>query len=150
MTEKKKGSAKNEKVIKKTSDEAREVIVKETKMVENFLKGYVNNKRQLKLEKYEAVYFGRAKGVDEVWYSEPQKARERMDRVHDFVTEMDNGEEKLFLYFHYVRGENMEKCAELLGVSRSTAFRLRRRALNMARIRAKRLGNIIPEIQASG
>lgn len=150
MTEKQKVKTGSENKTKKTSDEAREMIKKETEMVENFLKGYVSNKRQLKMEKYEAVMFGRKRGVDEVWYGEPQKARERMDRVHDFVTEMDNGEEKLFLYFHYVRGESIEKCAELLGISRSTAFRLRKRALGAALVRAKTLGDIIPELQASG
>ena len=137
-------------MTEKKKEETIETENKELKMVENFLRGYVSNKRQLKLEKYEAIYFGRARGVDEAWYHEPEKAKERMDRVHSFVTEMDNGEEKLLLYFHYVRGESIEKCAELLGVSRSTAFRLRKRALRMACICAKARGDIIPDIQASG
>ena len=39
--------------------------------------------------------------------------------------------EKLLLYNRYIRGYTMEECAELLGMSRRSVFRLRLRALDL-------------------
>ena len=44
---------------------------------------------------------------------------------------LPNSDEKLLLYYHYVKGENVERCAELLGISRSSGFRLKKRAHEM-------------------
>jgi hypothetical protein len=39
---------------------------------------------------------------------------------------------KLLLYWHYIRGESVARCADIIGVSRAGAFRVRHRALEAA------------------
>ena len=45
---------------------------------------------------------------------------------------MQNCDEKLMLYNIFVKGHSVERCAELMGISRSSAFRLKKRALVLA------------------
>lgn len=45
------------------------------------------------------------------------------------VLKLPQTKEKLFLYYRFIKGETMEKTAELLGISRRSVFRLRSRAL---------------------
>ena len=59
----------------------------------------------------------------------------RMFEIRSFVLSIEDCDEKLFLYYHYVYGETIERCAELLSVSRSTVYRIRRRALYAAAVR---------------
>ena len=39
--------------------------------------------------------------------------------------------EKLLLYRHFICGDTMERCAELLGISRRSVFRLQKRAFEL-------------------
>jgi len=55
--------------------------------------------------------------------------RARMYAVGGLLGKMKNGREKLMLYYHYVKGESVERAASLLGVSRRTAFRIHQRGL---------------------
>ena len=59
-------------------------------------------------------------------------ARARMYEIRHFINSLPNSDEKILLYYHYIKGESIEKCAELLGMSRSSAFRLKRKALILA------------------
>ena len=97
----------------------------------NFLKGYGLNRKLLVLDRYEKQYM-KASGAEEMLISEVAFARPRMYEVRNFIMSLENSDEKLLLYYHYVRGEPVEKCAELLGISRSSGFRLKNRALDMA------------------
>ncbi len=103
----------------------------EIRETENFLKGYGLNRKLLKLDKYERTYFGYKDG-DEGAFSDTPLARAKMFEVRHFIMELKNSDEKLLLYYHYVRGESVERCAELLDISRSSAFRLKKRALTLA------------------
>ena len=103
----------------------------EIREVENYLKGYSLNMKLLKLDKYERAYFGYKDGDDGAFNDAPL-ARARMFEVRHFIMGMKNSDEKLLLYYHYIRGESVERCAELLGISRSSGFRLKKRALCMA------------------
>ena len=103
----------------------------EIKEIDNYLKGYALNMKLLRLDRYERSYFGYKDGEDSVFNDAPL-ARARMFEIRHFIMEMKNSDEKLLLYYHYVRGESVEKCAELLGISRSSAFRLKKRALTLA------------------
>ena len=47
------------------------------------------------------------------------------------VLRLPECKEKLLLYNRYIRGYTMEECAELLGMSRRSVFRLRLRALGL-------------------
>jgi hypothetical protein len=70
--------------------------------------------------------------VDKEILNEAPLARARMFDVRHFILSLDNSDEKLFLYYHYVKGESVERCSELLGLSRRSGFRMKNRALAMA------------------
>ena len=99
--------------------------------MENYLKSYGLNQKLLKLDRYERRFFGYESKEEEL-PGELTLVRAKMYEVRHFIMNMENGDEKLMLYYHYIRGESVEKCAELLGISRSSGFRLKKRA----RIRA--------------
>ena len=107
------------------------VSEKNIKRIENYLKGYKFNRRLLMMKNYEEKYFDTLE-----WESESPAefslARAKMYEIRHFLLGMDNSNEKLILYYHYVRNEPIERCAELLGISRSSGFRLKRRALAAA------------------
>ena len=100
----------------------------EIRETDDFLRGYCLNRKLLRLDKYERTYFG-YEDSDESPSVEAPLAKARMFEVRQFIMSRKNSDEKLLLYYHYVRGESVEKCAELLGVSRSSGFRLKKRAL---------------------
>ena len=103
----------------------------EIKITENFLKSYKLNQKLLRLDKYEKEYFGSDRVGSEAIF-ETQLARPRMYDVRHFIMSMPNSDEKLLLYYYYVRGRTMEACAELFGVSRSSVFRRKKAALILA------------------
>ncbi len=105
--------------------------VVDVSFADNYLKSYRLNRKLLRLDRYEKEYFG-ADDNDYESMGEAPLARARMFEVRHFITEMKNCDEKLLLYYHYIKGNSVEKCAELLGISRSTSFRLKKRALEMA------------------
>ena len=94
---------------------------------EDYLKSYRVNGKLLRLERYEKEYFGYKEGCDFEAFGEAPLARARMYEIRHFINSLDNCDEKLVLYYHYIKGESVERCAELLGVSRSTAFRMKKR-----------------------
>lgn len=90
---------------------------------DQYLKSYYLHSRILRLSEND-----RKKGrTDTPW--EEAIARTELFRVRQFIMSLNDSDEKLFLYNHYVRGESVEACAELLGICRSSGFRLKRRAL---------------------
>ena len=103
----------------------------EIRNTENYLKAYKTNQRLLRLDRYERQYLGYRDRSDEI-LGDGAFARARMQEIRHFILSLANGDEKLLLYYHYVRGESVEKCAELLGISRAGAFRLKKRAVIMA------------------
>ena len=111
------------------------VTKEEFSETENYLKSYGFYKKLLKLDRYEQDYFGAdLYGTRSVYehHGEISLAHAKMFEVRHFIMMMQNSDEKLLLYHHYVRGESVERCAELLGMSRSSAFRLKKRALTLA------------------
>ncbi len=99
--------------------------------MDNYLRGYQINRKLLRLDRYEREYF-HINEEDIEAFGEAPLARARMFEIRHFIMGMENGDEKLLLYYHYIKGESVERCGELLGISRSTAFRLKRRALEDA------------------
>ena len=101
--------------------------------VEGYLKGYALNKKLLRMERYEKEFFGdRSREEGEELFGEGALARARMFEIRHFIMELENCDEKLLLYYHYIKGESVERCGELLGISRSSAFRMKHRALLLA------------------
>ncbi len=103
----------------------------EIRTTENYLKGYALCRRMLKLDRYEREFFGYRELPEEV-PGEGPLLRASMFEIRHFIMSLGNCDEKLLLYYHYIRGESVEKCAELLGISRAGGFRLKRRALTLA------------------
>ena len=101
------------------------------RQVEDYLRGYQLNRKLLRLDKYEREYFHTDENDIEA-FGEVPLARARMFEIRHFIMRLENCDEKLLLYYHYIKGEPVERCGELLGVSRSTAFRMKARALKMA------------------
>lgn len=55
--------------------------------------------------------------------------RARLFEIEHLIASMRNGREKLILYYHYIRGESIERSADLLGISRRTGYRVHQRGL---------------------
>jgi len=55
--------------------------------------------------------------------------RAEMFAIRRSVMRLPDSKEKILLYNRYIRGETMETCAELLGISRRSVFRLSHRAM---------------------
>lgn len=93
------------------------------------------------MERYEAEFFGG--GAFTAFGSMPSEAplaKAKMYEVRHFVLSLGNCDEKLLLYYHYLKGDSVAKCAELLGVSERTAFRLKIKALKLAFHEAQKRG----------
>ena len=109
----------------------KELTEEEKDLIENYLKGFLLCRRMLALKRYEDEYFDTAE-----WNCESPAeftiVKAKMYEIRHFIMDMPNSTEKILLYYHYVRNDSVEKCAELLGISRSSAFRLKRRALALA------------------
>ena len=107
------------------------ISAEELRQIEDYLKGYQFYQKLLRLDRYEKQYFG----VSEWEAESPGElplARAHMFEIRHAVMGIPNCDEKLLLYYHYIKGEPIERCAELLGISRSSAFRMKKRALAIA------------------
>lgn len=107
-----------------------EISKEDMKKAERFLEGYKTHKNLYKIDLYE-----KSRGLVSEWEAESPNelflARARMFDVRHAIMDMPNSDEKLFLYFHYIKGESVERCGDMLGISRSTAFRVKRRAVEL-------------------
>ena len=108
-----------------------EIGVQEIAAAANYLESYRTNGKLLFMDNYEREYFEEKEGILHDILDEVPIARERMSEMRQFISSLDNCDEKLFLYYYYVKGRSVETCGDLLGVSRSTAYRLKKRAIRM-------------------
>ena len=129
----------DEKTERRKMTEESQVSSKDLEIVENYLNTYKFCRRMLNLRNYEQKYFDTLE-----WESESPAefslARAKMYEIRHFILDMPNCDEKLLLYYHFVRCETVERCGELLGVSRSSAFRMKKRALAKAFLFSVRMG----------
>ncbi len=103
------------------------------KSIDGYLKGYSLNKKMLRIQQYEEQFFAKIYGEksEEMPREEPL-AKARMFEVRHFILSLENSDEKLFLYFHYIKDYSVSRCAELLGISERAGFRMKNRALFVA------------------
>ncbi len=112
------------------------VSEREIREMEDYLRGYSFHEKLIEMDEYERSYFyPREKG--EEGREEIPLARVKLFEIRHFIMSMDNSDEKLLLYYHYVKGDSIERCSELLGVARCTAFRMKKRALRLAVLHKK-------------
>ena len=103
-----------------------------------YLSEYTVFRKLLEMNEYEKKYFGKSeKTVDiegkmHLLPGSEGEIRMKMFEIRRFVLSLGNCNEKLLLFYHYVHGESVERCAELMKISRRSAFRLKRRALAFA------------------
>lgn len=71
------------------------------------------------------VFYGVVGGNEAFWL-------ERMHRVRDFVSHVPDYPCQRMLFYYYIRGLTVERAAEELDISRSSAFRLKKKALLLA------------------
>ena len=98
----------------------------------DYLCGYRLGMDMLHLKRYERK---RAKPFEELCRCEDVLMgnellwQARMLEIESLIASLRNGREKLMLYYHYLRGESVERAADLLGVSRRTGYRILNRGL---------------------
>ena len=107
------------------------ISASEIKEIDNYLKGYALNMKLLRLDRYERTYFGYRDGEDSPFNDAPL-ARARMFEIRHFILSLPNSTEKILLYLHYINCEPIERCASIMNLSRSSAFRLKNRAIELA------------------
>ena len=112
------------------------VSEEEIRAMDDYLKGYAFHERMKTMEERECVWFTRGEQASP-GRNEISIGRVRQFEIRHFLMGMENSTEKLLLYYHYVKGDSVERCAELLGVARSTAFRMKKRALAVAVLHKK-------------
>ena len=103
-----------------------------------YLSEYTVFRKLMEMNEYEKNYFGKSEktldfeGRKHLLPGSEGELRMKMFEIRRFVLSLGNCNEKLFLFYHYVHGESVERCAELLKISRRSAFRLKKRALDFA------------------
>jgi len=120
-------------------NEERTVGAEELIVMDEYLRGYAFQRKLLQLTRYEQTYFCGGRLVEELSPEVPL-ARARMFEVRHFVMGLPNGDGKLLLYYHYIQGHTVERCAELLGISRASGYRLKKKALTLAVLQQERQG----------
>lgn len=102
--------------------------------MESYLNEYTVFRRMMDMNFYEKEYFGNAYIFKESPSLPGGDAyiKGRMFEIRRFVLSLGGCNEKLFLFYHYVHGESVSRCAELMGISRRSAFRLKKRAIAYA------------------
>ncbi len=119
--------------------------------VRNFLCGYRLCVDMLNLRRYERRNrhpFDEACDCDDLLCGSESYWRARLYEVGLLIDSMPNGREKTVLYYRYIRGESIERAANLMGVSRRTGYRLHLRGLIVADLifaRLKREGAIFTD-----
>lgn len=101
--------------------------------VERYLGNYRTYARMIEMNRYEANYFASATPAAGMRVEESEAYLQgKLYEIRSFILSIPKSDETLFLYYHYVHGESVDRCGELLGVSRATAYRVRVRALKIA------------------
>ena len=99
--------------------------------MKNYLSGYKLYRDLLELEKYEREFLRSRE-----WAAERpgdlSLARATMFEIRHFILSLPNSNEKILLYLHYIDCEPIERCAGIMSISRSSAFRLKKKALALA------------------
>lgn len=108
--------------------------------VKKYLEGYGASKSILKMMEYEKEYFAdKSKAHDDdaliVPGGDEVLLKSKMYDVRRFILGMEDGKEKALLFYHYIRGFSVEKCSEMMGIGRTSAFRLKKKALASAAAR---------------
>ena len=95
-------------------------MMKETDLAE-FLEYYSVDKKFISAQKYAKEFFDETLLVKDTCSA-------RMSAVESLIELLNPSNEYNLLRLHYIENLPVEKCAECMGISRSTAFRLLKKA----------------------
>ena len=101
----------------------------------DYLSGYQLCLDMLNLRRYErhrAKPFGEECSCEDILRGNEAFWKARMYEVEHLIASLRNGREKLILYYHYIKGESIERSADFLGISRRTGYRMHRKGLLVA------------------
>lgn len=100
-----------------------------------YLSGYRVCVDMLNLGRYERRRkkpFGEECHSEDIMQGNEALWQARMLEIEHLLASLRNGREKMVLYYHYIKGESVERSADLLGFSRRTGYRVHRRGLLLA------------------
>ena len=125
-----------------------DVSAEELRAAEEYLSSYRHGARMLDCMRYGKQFMGSEVLPEDplLYWSETYEDREsdsdgadetiiraRMYGVRQFISELKcDSNTRLLLYWHYIRGVSVTRCAEMMDISRAGAFRVRKRALETA------------------
>lgn len=125
-----------------------DVSADEFRRAEEYLSSYRHGVRMLDCMRYGRQFMGSEFLPEDplLYWSETYEDREsdsdgadetiiraRMYGVRQFISELKcDSNTRLLLYWHYIRGVSVTRCAEMMDISRAGAFRVRKRALETA------------------
>ena len=97
----------------------------------------------VELNRYNKEYFGNAEilsknnnsNKDSNNTSDIYYIRSRMFELRRFVLSLQLENERLFLFYHYIHGLSVGRVADLMGIARSSMFRIKKRSLEYAAAR---------------
>lgn len=95
-----------------------------------FLESYELYRQILGGNRRARAYFASAE--DQKSLADDALLKTRMMAIRNFIMTLPDCREKMLLYYRYLFGHSVERCAELMGVSRRTAFRIAREAIRFA------------------
>ncbi len=111
----------------------------------DYLSGYQLCLDLLNLRKYErhrAKRFEEECSCEDILQGNEAFWKARMYEVEHLVASLRNGREKIILYYHYIKGESIERSADFLGISRRTGYRMHRKGLLVVGSILERTGRI--------
>ena len=127
---------------------SKDVSAEEMREAEEYLSSYRHGARMLDCMRYGKQFMGSeflpedpllqwSESYDDLEYDKPDAdesiIRARMYGVRQFISELKcDSNTRLLLYWHYIRGVSVTRCAEMMDISRAGAFRVRKRALECA------------------
>ena len=56
--------------------------------------------------------------------------RAQMYAIRSVILEVEDSRERLFLYHYYIKGNTLEICAKILGISRRSVYRLKGKSID--------------------
>ena len=103
----------------------------EIESMQNYLSGYKLSRDLLALDTYEREFI-RSREWENERPGDISLSRVKMFEIRHFILDLPNSTEKILLYLHYIDCEPIERCGNIMGISRSSAFRLKKKALALA------------------
>ena len=111
----------------------------------DYLCGYQLCMDMLNLRQYErrrAQRFSEECSCEDILQGNEAFWKARMYEVEHLISSLRNGREKFILYYHYIKGESIERSADLLGISRRTGYRMHHKGLLVVAAILDRLGKL--------